>query len=497
LAIRPLDSDEPSEQQPLPPTRPSRVLMHSLRYITLAWAFGAAWMYITTGAALTRAAQLFGMPAFGFGLLAALPYAGSLMQVPASYLIEKYGHRKPVFLVSGLVHRALWFAIAAIPWLIPPEAWWIALLVLLASSSFLGHVSSPGVMAWFGDVIPRPVRGRYFSRRMQVGQLTGLMATLLVGWALDRTGAVDEHSLRVTVSALFAVAALVGVIDYLLLVRLPDPSPDPPSPKLSLLSMIKAPLADRRFRRYLGFNMTLTFSLGYVGQFIWLYVFDVVEMTNAQANLMLVGIPLIISMLSVRFWGNLIDQHGRLPVLAVCGVCIIFGGASWVFVTKESWWLGYSASTISMFAFPGMDLANLNLLLGLTRPPGTRRQNSAYLAVNSVAIAVAGMLSGVFGGLVARNLEGWTGSLFGWPLTYHGLLLLISSALRGLSLLWLIGMEDQGAHSTRMAIRQVRANIYSNMQQAFLLPMRRLGSMRRNTFRVRGFLAVPRIGRTR
>ncbi len=365
MATRPLDSDEPSEQQPLPPTRPSRVLMHSLRYITLAWAFGAAWMYITTGAALTRATQLFGMPAFGFGLLAALPYAGSLMQVPASYLIEKYGHRKPVFLVSGLVHRALWFAIAAIPWLIPPEAWWIALLVLLASSSFLGHVSSPGVMAWFGDVIPRPVRGRYFSRRMQVGQLTGLMATLLVGWALDRTGAVDEHSLRVTVSALFAVAALVGVIDYLLLVRLPDPSPDPPSPKLSLLGMIKAPLADRRFRRYLGFNMTLTFR--YVGQFIWLYVFDVVEMTNAQANLMLVGIPLIISMLSVRFWGN----PSISTVGSPCWPCAVCASSSRGFVGSrpgESWYWP-STSTISMFAFPGMDLANLNLLLGLTRPP--------------------------------------------------------------------------------------------------------------------------------
>lgn len=454
-------------------------------------------MYITTGATLTRAAQLFGMPAMGFGLLAALPYLASLMQVPASYVMEKYGYRKPIFLVCGLIHRGLWFAIAAIPWVFAPEDWWIALLILLGTSSLLGHASSPGVMAWFGDVIPRPVRGRYFSRRMQAGQLTGLMATLLVGWALDRAGLVGEHALRATVGALFAIAATLGVIDYLLLVRLPDPNPDPPSPNLNLLSMIKTPLADRVFRRYLGFNMTLTFSLGYVGQFIWLYVFDVVGMTNAQANLMLVGIPLVISMVSVRLWGNLIDKYGRLPVLVVSGLLIIFGGAPWVFVTKENWWAGYSVTILSMLAFPGLDLANLNLLLGLTRTPGTRRQSSAYLAVNSVAIALAGMLSGLFGGFVARSLEDWSGSLFGWPLTYHGVLLLISSALRGLSLLWLIGVKDQGAYSTRMAIRQFGANVYSNLQQAFLLPARRLGGMRRNTFRVRGLLAVPRTDRTK
>jgi hypothetical protein len=150
-----------------------------------------------------------------------------------------------------------------------------------------------------------------------------------------------------------------------------------------------------------------------------------------------------------------------------------------------------------MFAFPGLELANLNLLFGLTRTPGTRRQNSAYMAVNSVAVAVAGVLSGLFGGLVARALEDWSGTLFGWPLTYHGLLLLISSALRALSLVWLIGIRDEGAHSTRMAIRHVRVNIYSNVQQAFLMPARRLGTLRRNSFRLRGFLALPRIRRSR
>jgi MFS family permease len=299
------------------------------------------------------------------------------------------------------------------------------------------------------------------------------------------------------VSALFAAAAVAGIIDFLLLSRLPDPSPDPPNPTLNLWSMLRGPLSDPSFRRYLAYNMTLTFGLGYVGQFIWLYVFDVVEMTNAQANLMLVGIPLVISMMSARFWGNLIDRHGRLPVLAISGALIVFGGASWIFVTKDNWWLGYPAAAVAMFAFPGLELANLNLLFGLTRTPGTRRQNSAYMAVNSVAVAVAGVLSGLFGGLVARALEDWSGTLFGWPLTYHGLLLLISSALRALSLVWLIGIRDEGAHSTRMAIRHVRVNIYSNVQQAFLMPARRLGTLRRNSFRLRGFLALPRIRRSR
>ena len=84
----------------------------SLRLVTLAWVFGAAWMYITTGAALTRFAQWLDMPKFGFGLLAALPFAGALSQLPASYMVERYGGRKRTFLIAGIIHRALWLAIA-------------------------------------------------------------------------------------------------------------------------------------------------------------------------------------------------------------------------------------------------------------------------------------------------------------------------------------------------------------------------------------------------
>ena len=41
----------------------------------VAWIFGAAWLYLTTGAVFTRFAKLLNMPAFGYGVLAALPFA--------------------------------------------------------------------------------------------------------------------------------------------------------------------------------------------------------------------------------------------------------------------------------------------------------------------------------------------------------------------------------------------------------------------------------------
>ena len=68
---------------------PSNSLRHSLSLVRVAWMSGAMWMYITTGAVLTRYAQSIGLPNFGFGLLAALPFICSLAQLPSSLFLER------------------------------------------------------------------------------------------------------------------------------------------------------------------------------------------------------------------------------------------------------------------------------------------------------------------------------------------------------------------------------------------------------------------------
>ena len=60
----------------------------ALRMVLVSWLFGAAWAFIASGAILTRYAKFLGLSAFGFGVLAALPYAGALAQLPTSYFLE-------------------------------------------------------------------------------------------------------------------------------------------------------------------------------------------------------------------------------------------------------------------------------------------------------------------------------------------------------------------------------------------------------------------------
>jgi MFS family permease len=457
----------------------STSLKKSLSMVTLAWMFGSAWMYITTGAALTRFAKLLEMPKFGFGLLAAMPFGAALVQLASSYVIERYGHRKRIVLIAGITHRALWLIIAGIPWFVPHAWWWQSLLIAFTLSSLFTHFAAPAWMSWMADLIPSRIRGRYFSRRMQIGQLTGIVVTLVIGYVLDVADVINIDVFQKTISALFVVAGIFGIIDFLCHLPVPEPKGHIPDAGVKFHQLIRKPLADRNFRRFLYYTVTLTFAIGYVGQFVWLYVFDEVGMSNFQANLMLVAVPLTVMAVSYPIWGRLIDRLGRKPVLIIAGVMIIHGAASWIFVTSEKWWFGYLTVMVATFAWPGVELANLNILLGLMESKSGKRQGSIYSAVNSMAISLAGIISGIFGGTIAQLLQGWRTTFFNWPITYHGVLFLISALLRLSALFWVWNLEEPYAFTTRQALRYMWFNIYSNVQQSIFMPARRLGRLGR------------------
>ncbi len=462
---------------------PSHDVRHAMWHVTTAWLFGSAWMYLTMGATLTRFAKLLGLPTFWFGVLAAMPYAGALMQLPSSYFIARYGHRKRLLMAFGIVSRVVWIGIALIPWVLPGAWWWPMLMMLRGCSSLSGHAMSPAVMSWFADLIPRRIRGRYFSRRNQLSRLVAVFATLMAGTVLDAAQRHGAAALLRTVSALLALGGVLGTIDFLWLLPVPDVA-HRPNRRQRFWSLFREPLADRDFLHYLGYTATVTLGMGFIGQFVWLYLFDVLHLGNRSANIMLAAVPLVVGYFGVRGWGHVQDRVGCKPTLVIAGLLVVPGAASWILVTPEHMWLGYCGVLLSIVGWSGVELANFNMMLSLGASRKGQRQGSAYLAVNSVAVSAAGVASGLLGGTVARLLEGWDGSLLGCRITYHGVLFLISGGLRLLGLLWLVGMHDPHAQTTRAAVRYIAVNIYSNLRQGLFMPVRRAVRLGRLTYRL-------------
>lgn len=460
-------------------------LRQSLRIVTIAWIFGAAWLWIINGAVMNRFAKSLGMPDAGFGLLAALPFLGSLFQLPATYLIARFGHRRQIFLWCGSISRMLWGVAALVPWVLP--SWttrhWPIVLLLLFFSWGLINTSTPAWINWMSDLVPGRIRGRYFARRVRIGQITGLFTTIAIGLVMDVLDQHGHHSgqpdgnarllLQVT-STLIAVAGLLGLQDVLCFRRLPDTHPTAIDPGVSWKEMAFEPLRDEQFRRLLVFTFMLNLGIGFMGHYIMLYLYDVIGLSNAKVNLLLIMIPLLVQATCARFWGRAIDRLGSKPVLVTAGLITVTGSIGWLFVQPGDIWLGYAAALVASMAWPGVELANFNVTLKLAERNHGSSTISGHMAINAFAAALGGTLSGLLAAVVASSMHDfrWTIPVLNLLVTYHGVLFILSTVIRILSLIAIARFHEPTSAPTRDAIRYISDGLWSTVRQGVIVPTR-------------------------
>jgi MFS family permease len=477
-------------------------LRTDLRRVIVAWMFGSVWLYTITGAAMTQFARGLGVTDAGFGLLAALPHMAALVQLPASFFLETGGNRKSRFIIAAAVSRVMWIVAALIPYALAPwpHLWPTALVVVLLVAWTTGQYSGPAWMNWMADLIPSRIRGRYFSLRTRLSVVVGIIVTLGIGLLLDlaqRRAAVDPAMLRRMTSLLIGLAGVIGTIDILIFLRVHDPATHVRSHRFEWIKRIWQPWADPAFRRFAAYNFTLVLGLAFIGQYIWLFALDRLQMSNWQANVVLVAIPLLIHAWAVVIWGRLMDRLGRKPVIVVAGLLFVAGPFGWFIATPESWVLGYVLTLVSPLAWAGVELAGFNILLSMSsasgRGPARRDGGSAFVAWNSLGVAIAGTISGLLAGRMAGTFQYWEyAAPWGVDLSYHHLLFIASSALRLVAVVLALSLYEPAAIATRDAIRYMTFGVWFNARQALLMPMRMAGRVSRWTYRLSAELREPR-----
>lgn len=460
-------------------------LGRTLRFITLGWVFGAVWFNATGGAPLTLFAKGLNASPFQFGVLAALPFIASLISLPASLLIERTGWRKGIFLGALYFQRLMWFPLALVPlWIVSRHgagaagwAMWafLGLFLLMHAGQAVG---GPAWVSWMADTVPERVRGKFFSRRRQWGIVSAIPAALLVGWVLDHY-AIPGGGLSTLqwCAVIFACAALFGLADIFFFQLVPA-VPRAPQCGRTLLRAFVEPLRNRQFLCFAGFVGTLTFAVSSMGQFVTLYLIDRVGVRGTDTQLMLLVIPMVAQLLVLPAWGRAVDRMGKKPVLAVASLGLVPVGLGWVLIGGgNAWWLGYALAAAGTALWTGVEIANFNYVLemsGSDAGAGTKG-GSAYVAVNSVVINVAGCLGGLAAGGVAQLLHDWSWQpVAGWKaFSSYDVLFVMTGLLRLAAVaVFLPFLHEPAARPAAEALRFVGANIYNNLSSAVLQPLR-------------------------
>jgi len=273
-------------------------------------------------------------------------------------------------------------------------------------------------------------------------------------------------------------AAVFGLADIHLFQYVPD-VPKAPQRGSGLLRALGEPVRNRQFLWFAGFVGTLTFAVAFMQQFITLYLLDKnhVGLSSGGTQLVVLVVPMAAQFLALPVWGRAVDRMGKKPVLALAGVGLVPVALGWCLLGPHNLWLAFVLAAAHVVLWSGVEIANFNLVLEMSGSAAAERQGggSAYVAVNTVIVNVAGCLGGIAAGLIAQGLKDWS-----WvpvagakAVSFYDVLFVLSGVLRFAAVAAFLPLvHEPTARSAGEALRFIGASVRATAGGWLVQPLR-------------------------
>ncbi len=265
----------------------SREIARNLRIMVISVLVSQFCFSTTGGSAFTGYIKALGATDFMLGLLMAMPYCVRVLQLFASYILERTGKRKLLMCALGLFSRLLWVPIGLVPLFIPMEMAQLRLwgiLVLYVLSAMGGTFIDTCFFSLCADVVPMRIRGRFFTMRSRVAVIVSIGTGLLASWMLDT---ISGYSGLLGYMVCFVLAGISGAGDIFcfLFMRFPkmeDADGENAPKRRSLLSMIVDVFKNRPFMKLVAYWTVWSFSVNIMAPYFNVYMLEHLGMTFMQ-----------------------------------------------------------------------------------------------------------------------------------------------------------------------------------------------------------------------
>jgi tRNA threonylcarbamoyl adenosine modification protein (Sua5/YciO/YrdC/YwlC family) len=375
------------------------------------------------------------------GLLTSVPaILWTLNQIPSAVIVEYTGEKKLINALSSFLSRILWIPILLIPSL------WISrkltlLLGLVTLSTYIGSFAGPAWASLVSEIVPRNIRGRYFSKRGKISAAFGLIASLVAGWYLDLFPKNDLTGF----SIVFFVGVVCGVISSYIFSKIPKPEIS--KEKGDMLPKLQASLKNKSFKIFLITSFIWQFSYMFASPFFVVYLLE-----DLGAGYIWISILAVFSGISGILIRNRVgrvsDKYGHRTLLILSG----FGAGllPFMWVVAPSAWFLIPLYVWSGIVWTGFRLAQFNYLLELSETGSKAFLSALFWTV----VGLANITAPFLGGYLAEQpvvVFGMTGLV---------LVFVVSGFLRMFSSLMFMRYLEEPVYRPRFLHRYVLEEIF-------------------------------------
>ncbi len=379
---------------------------------------GLKWLYIEGIASmgmsgvvasgfLTAYALLLGANVFQVGFIGAAPFVFQPLQLVFVPVTDYLRRRKLLALLSWSLVNLLWIPVALLPFSDLPASRQVAgLMVVVSVQGILRPLIAINWQSWLRDLIPGPVMGTVFARRLAYGTIAasvlGLCASLFVDY-WRTTGDAETELQGYAFVFLFCVATL-GLMSPWCMARIPERrSMREAQPGRSPLAGLGAPLQDREYRPILWFLFMRNFYASLAVPFFAVYMLE--KLAYPLSLVIVFGTLSQVANVSVlSVWGKYADRFGAKAVMMASGSLMLLLLPLWSLVSSVDRGTGGAGLLVYLLigfcmVLQGLAMAGTNIASGiLTMKRAGHQRTSAYLSLASIAGSLGAGLGPLVGG---------------------------------------------------------------------------------------------------
>jgi MFS family permease len=418
-----------------------------LRVNIAAASCGMVWFGITQGLPLIMMMEALGASGVMIGMISMLNQSAMLIQIPASLLADRLTYRKRFWFITTLTARLLWFIPALLMIFGKGNSHPIVngTLIVVGLSALLIQSSSASWWSWMADLIPDPLRNRFWNIRQGTCTSAMLITFGIVGWYLDRfpSGVYTGFGIVLLLGAVF------GTLDILIHFRVPEPASTPGQPGIPLMERLARPLRDRNFRTFTLVMCIWFFGLGLIGPFTMVYLKQQFHALYRQLSwIQMAG--LLGSIATSFYAGKFISRTGIRTFGIIMMLLAPLSHTVWFFIDPTvvqidlPFDLSIScphfvamlicASLLAGSVYAAVGIYQLNMLTSIVPREGRTTAMAIHWFLIGLASATAPVLAGSIKDYLAVHPIGLT-LPYGTHFAYMQVLLILNA-----SLIWLVAL---------------------------------------------------------